>query len=315
MSSFHPLHVSLTAGQKRKLTHGKTIQISAKQLGGSDVIHITHQQQNKMKKAFEVQNRGSIRIRMSIPQHNHNIKHGGGFWDAITGMFTNEYTDAAHERRRQNARTQQGRGFVDKLKTAAAVAIPAIAAAAVFKKRNSSVPTRLQVPHSAHNIFNFGGGLDEEKQKHQQKFDDIIAAARAAKRTPAQTEAIRAEMMRRLRERHGGNLWSGNIWGGSLWSKTKDFAKVVLPTAAAFTAAILAKKRRDDSSGIALRTRYKKPIKAPERHKPHASTAVVTHAISNLLSSNLYNHEDPEFEQIDEYIRKQRRDRSSHKVL
>jgi len=82
---FHADHLGLQPFHLSKLIQGDTIRLKHAQLTGPVLVHLTKVQWNKLRKVRA--NGTGMTLKMSSAQVRHNIQHGEGLWDTITGIY------------------------------------------------------------------------------------------------------------------------------------------------------------------------------------------------------------------------------------
>ena len=82
MVKYHPVQVHLSSAQKKRLLNGYIVSLKHTHIGkGNTKVHVTGMQHKRMLTA--VRNSKGMRLGMSRPQLNHNLKHGSGIFDVI----------------------------------------------------------------------------------------------------------------------------------------------------------------------------------------------------------------------------------------
>jgi len=82
---FHADRLGLQPFHLSKLIQGDTIRLKHAQLTGPVLVHLTKVQWNKLRKVRA--NGTGMTLKMSSAQVRHNIQHGEGLWDTITGIY------------------------------------------------------------------------------------------------------------------------------------------------------------------------------------------------------------------------------------
>jgi len=82
---FHLDRLALQPHHLAKLIQGDTIRLKHGQLQCPVTIHLTKLQWNKLRKVRA--NGKGMSLKMSTAQVRHNLEHGGGLWDTITGIY------------------------------------------------------------------------------------------------------------------------------------------------------------------------------------------------------------------------------------
>jgi len=82
---FHLDCLALEHHHLAKLVQGDNIRLKHNQLQGPVSIHLTKVQWNKLRKVRA--NGKGMTLKMSTVQVRHNLQHGEGIWDTITGIY------------------------------------------------------------------------------------------------------------------------------------------------------------------------------------------------------------------------------------